>query len=272
MNSITMIEPAELVEQPRSAVAPAIPTSALSVVTPAQLVARALEQGASVEVLERLMALQVQQEQINADREKREVEREQRDAVKAFNAAFAAFRGEDLRVLKDKCRTSGPLSGQKYASLHGFVKATKDALSRHGLGVRWDVTKDEPDWIEVTCILKHSQGHFETVSMGGPPDAGPARNVLQARHSTVSYLERYTLKAICGLAEEEDDDDGNGGSQSASAETALMDEGRSAAMEGVKSLTDWWGKLTAKQRSAMNKEFGALRKAAEQADRSVRHG
>ncbi len=31
--------------------------------------------------------------------------------------------------------------------------------------------------------------------MGGPPDAGGAKNALQARASTKSYLERYTLKA-----------------------------------------------------------------------------
>lgn len=29
--------------------------------------------------------------------------------------------------------------------------------------------------------------------------------------SAVSYLERYTLKAILGVSEQEDDDDGNGG-------------------------------------------------------------
>lgn len=46
--------------------------------------------------------------------------------------------------------------------------------------------------------------------MGGPPDAGGAKNAIQARASTKTYLERYTLKAITGLSEQEDDDDGNG--------------------------------------------------------------
>lgn len=44
--------------------------------------------------------------------------------------------------------------------------------------------------------------------MGGPPDAGGAKNAIQARSSTVSYLERYTLKAITGLSEGGDDTDG----------------------------------------------------------------
>jgi hypothetical protein len=63
--------------------------------------------------------------------------------------------------------------------------------------------------MEVTCYLRHVQGHEESVSMGGPPDAGGAKNAIQARASTKSYLERYTLKAICGVAEGGDDTDGN---------------------------------------------------------------
>ncbi len=45
--------------------------------------------------------------------------------------------------------------------------------------------------------------------MGGPPDAGGAKNAIQARASTKTYLERYTLKAITGLSEQNDDTDGN---------------------------------------------------------------
>jgi hypothetical protein len=47
--------------------------------------------------------------------------------------------------------------------------------------------------------------------MGGPPDAGGAKNPIQARASTITYLERYTLKAICGVAEGGEDDDGQSG-------------------------------------------------------------
>lgn len=175
---------------------------AIANTSPAGMILAAIGQGAQGADLERVEKMLELQEKW-----------EKREAEKAFNKAFAAFRGEDLSVLKDRARTAGPLSGQKYATLHAFVKATKSALSKHGLGVRWSVTRDEPEWIEVTCILKHEQGHCETVAMGGPPDTGPARNALQARHSTVSYLERYTLKAICGLAEEDDDDDGSGGAK-----------------------------------------------------------
>lgn len=58
--------------------------------------------------------------------------------------------------------------------------------------------------------------------MGGPPDAGGAKNAIQARASTKTYLERYTLKAITGLSEQADDDDGNGKGAKGSADEVFM--------------------------------------------------
>lgn len=140
-----------------------------------------------------------------------QVQWEQREAEKTYNVAFAAFKAEAVTVLKGRTVTDGPLKGRSYAELHDVVDAVTPALSRHGLSASWKVTKDDRDWIEVTCTLKHVGGHAESVSMGGPPDTGGAKNALQARASTKTYLERYTLKAICGVAEGGDDDDGNGG-------------------------------------------------------------
>lgn len=154
----------------------------------------AVESGANLEMLEKLIQLQ---------------ERMQRaEAVKAYNEAFAAFKSEAVRILRDKLISAGPLNGKRYASLQSVIQAITPALSAHGLSASWKLTKDEPGWLEVTCVLKHVGGHSESVSMGGPPDAGGAKNAIQARASTVSYLERYTLKAITGTSEEDDDDDG----------------------------------------------------------------
>lgn len=139
------------------------------------------------------------------------------EAAKAYNAAFSAFKSEAVEIVKNKGVTDGPLKGKRYAELFSVVNAVTPALSRHGLGASWKITKDEKDWIEVTCTLKHVLGHAESVSMAGPPDTGGAKNAIQARASTVTYLERYTLKAVCGLAEQGDDSDGAGGAK-------LMDE------------------------------------------------
>jgi hypothetical protein len=133
------------------------------------------------------------------------------EARKAFNVAFAAFKAEAIDIVKNKKVTDGPLKGKAYAELFSVVNAVTPALSRHGLSASWRLTKDEKDWIEVTCTIRHVLGHSEVVSMAGPPDSGGAKNAIQARASTITYLERYTLKAACGLAEQGDDNDGNNG-------------------------------------------------------------
>ncbi|MFA5633136.1 MAG: ERF family protein [Porticoccaceae bacterium] len=133
-------------------------------------------------------------------------------AKKAFDQAFAAFKAECVEISKKGKVKGGPLDGRSYAKLHDWVSAATPALSRHGLSSFWRLTRDDKDWIEVTCYLRHVGGHEESVSMGGPPDSGGSKNAIQARASAKSYLERYTFKAITGLSEQDDDDDGNGGS------------------------------------------------------------
>ena len=130
------------------------------------------------------------------------------EAQRAFNAAFADFKAEAVEVARNREVTDGPLKGRRYAELVSFVEAAVPALSKHGLSHSWAITRDDKDWIEVTCIIEHSLGGNKKVSLGGAPDSGGAKNSLQARISTVTYLERATFKAACGLAEKGDDDDG----------------------------------------------------------------
>lgn len=175
--------------------------------TPADLLRIAVEGGADLDRLEKLMGLQERWEA--------------KEAKRAYDAAFAAFKAEAITILKGRKVTDGPLKGKSYAELHDIVNAVTPALSKHGLSSSWKLTIDEKDWMQVTCYLRHVNGHEESVSMGGPPDAGGAKNAIQARASTKTYLERYTLKAITGLSEQDDDDDGRGAQR---ADTAVRDE------------------------------------------------
>jgi hypothetical protein len=134
---------------------------------------------------------------------------EAREARKQFSVAFAAFKAEAVSVIRNKQVTDGPLKGKSYAELFAVVDAVAPALSKHGLSHSWKVTKEEKDWIEVTCFLSHVAGHSESVSFGGPPDTGGAKNAIQARASTKTYLEKYTLLSILGLSSKDADTDGN---------------------------------------------------------------
>lgn len=224
------------------------PTRTAVVATPSDLLRMAVEQGADIDRLERLMLLQERWEASQAR--------------KAYDEAFAAFKAEAVRIVKNKGVTDGPLKGKRYAELFAVVNAITPALSKHGLGASWRLSKDDKDWIEVTCTLKHVGGHADSVSMGGPPDSGGAKNAIQARASTVSYLERYTLKAITGLSEQDDDSDGGGGGETGEDEE-LLEGFRDAAMGGESALRTHYEKH--KPSEAFWRKHAASLKAAAKA-------
>lgn len=198
--------------------------ASLVVMSPGQLVSQLMQQGGSMDLsaMERLMGLQERWEA--------------NEARKAYNVAFAAFKAEAVRILKNQKVTDGPLKNKSYAELHSVVDAVTPALSRHGLSASWRLTKDEKDWIEVTCKLEHTGGHSESVSMGGPPDAGGAKNAIQARASSVTYLSRYTLKAITGVAEGGEDDDGNGGAPDTRLDLYTLKAAAASTMEELQAV------------------------------------
>ena len=234
----------EIIEMPANQVQTLAPTS------PMGMMMAAMGQGASLDQLEKMMGMQVAWET--------------REAEKAYNRAFAEFKAEAVRILKATKVTNGPLAGKSYAELHNVVDAVTPALSRHGLSASWKLTKDERDWLEVTCILKHVDGHSESVSMGGPPDVGGAKNALQARASSKSYLERYTLKAICGVAEGGDDTDGNTPAPTVPLE--LLAAARDAAMGGWPALAKHIKSLTPADRALLEPASYELKKAAKAVD------
>ena len=214
--------------------------------TPADLVRYAMDSGADLDRLEKLMQLQIAWEQ--------------REAEKAYNRAFAKFKASGVKIIKGTTRKLGPLAGTKYAELFTVVNAITGALSENGLSASWQITRDEPKWIEVTCTLKHASGFSESVSMGGEPDIGGAKNTIQARASTIQYLERYTLKAITGLAEQDDDSDGN-----AVDDSGELDSWRATALEGLKALQARY-QAEPPMKSFWSKHSVSLKDAAKQAD------
>jgi hypothetical protein len=225
---------------------------ALADTSPASMMLTAMRQGASLEQVEKMMALQERWEASQAR--------------KSYNAAFSSFKAEAVRIVKNKHVTAGPLQGKSYAELFAVVDALTPALSRHGLSASWKLTKDEPQWMEVTCYLRHVDGHEESVSMGGPPDAGGAKNAIQARASTKSYLERYTLKAVCGVAEGGEDDDGAGGPKVAEIPAELLQAARDASMGGWKHFAAWIKGRTENERKLLEPESDRLKQAAKEAD------
>lgn len=157
-------------------------------VTPAQMLSMAVEQGADLDKLEKLMELQ--------DRW------EASQAKKAYVVAMSEFRRECPTIEKTR---SG--HNTKYAGLSESIDQIKSLLAQCGLSHSWR-TEQSDALVKVTCTVTHIEGHSENTSLSGAPDTSGSKNSIQAIGSTVSYLQRYTLFAILGLASQEMDTDG----------------------------------------------------------------
>lgn len=133
------------------------------------------------------------------------------EARKAFNEAFAAFKAEAVEVIKRKEVNFATAKGRtqyKHAELSDVVEAVGPALSKHGFSWSW-TPEQKNGRIFISCTLLHRLGHEKSVTMDAPADESGGKNTIQAIVSTTTYLERHTLKAVCGISEKGDDNDGN---------------------------------------------------------------
>ena len=131
-------------------------------------------------------------------------EHDKDQARKAYHAAMADFQAEAPKIIKTQdghnCR---------YAALSDIVAVIAPKLSEHGLSHSW-VTSTDDKVISVTCKITHALGHSEETALSAGPDGSGSKNAIQAIGSTITYLQRYTLKAALGIAEGGQDDDGAG--------------------------------------------------------------
>ncbi len=128
-------------------------------------------------------------------------------AKKAYSAAMTAFKANPPEIIKDKTVSYGQTS-YNHASLGNVTSCINVALSKHGLSASW-LTGQSEGGIQVTCRISHIHGHSESTSLSAPPDDSGKKNKIQQISSTITYLERYTLLALTGLATYEGDDDAN---------------------------------------------------------------
>lgn len=154
--------------------------------TPMDMLNTAVSQGAGIEVLEKLMALQ---ERYEANQ-----------ARKAFDAAISKAKAEMTPIV----RNATGHNAKRYADFSAISRAIDPILSRYGLSYRFKTSQS--DRINVTCILSHEEGHSEETTLSGPADTSGSKNAIQAIGSTLSYLSRYSLMASLGLAASNDDD------------------------------------------------------------------
>ena len=129
-------------------------------------------------------------------------------AKKAYVQAMAKFKKKPPEIFKDKAVSYGQTE-YSHASLHNVTVTINSELSKHGLTASWQTSQDNGS-VQVTCKITHVLGHSEETRLSAAPDVSGSKNPIQAIGSTVTYLQRYTLLALTGLATADQDDDGKG--------------------------------------------------------------
>ena len=121
------------------------------------------------------------------------------ESVKEIALALAKFQANVGNVTKD---STNPFFKSKYASLESVISTVRPVLASYSLSF-----SQFPDEDGLTTILLHSSGewmmsHAKLIIKDQTP---------QGHGSAITYLRRYALSAVLGIATE-DDDDGNAAS------------------------------------------------------------
>ena len=163
--------------------------------TPMDMLERAVSSNAGVEVISKLMDLQDRWQASHARR--------------SFDEAMAAAKAEIPVIMKNRevdFTSSKGRTNYRHEDLAEIARTVDPILTKNGLSYRFRTTSQPNEPVSVTCVVSHRLGHSEENTLTAGRDESGNKNSIQAVGSTVTYLQRYTLKAALGLAASNDDD------------------------------------------------------------------
>lgn len=163
--------------------------------TPMDMLNRAVSQGANIDVLEKLMGLQERWEA--------------GQARKAFDEAMASAKAEIPIINKNRTVDFTSQKGRthyRHEDLAEVARTVTPILAKHGLSYRYRTSSAPNEPVTVTCVVSHRGGYCEENTLSAGRDESGNKNSIQAVGSTITYLQRMTLKAALGLAASDDDD------------------------------------------------------------------
>jgi len=141
----------------------------------------------------------------------------QSEAINELATALSAAQGEIQNAEKS---SDNPFFGSKYADLAEVLNQTRPVASAHGLSVSQFPFSDGDD-VGVESILMHSSGQWmkskiqlpiQDFAEGELDNKGNQKHVNWGQESgkILTYLRRYSIAAIFGIAQEDVDGNING--------------------------------------------------------------
>lgn len=118
---------------------------------------------------------------------------------------FAALSKAQGEVENASKASSNPHFKSKYADLAEILNTVRPTFSAHGIAIIQSSAYDG-QMVTVSTVLAHSTGGF----ISSAASCVPAKTDGQGIGAATTYLRRYALAAMAGIAQE--DDDGNSAS------------------------------------------------------------
>ncbi len=189
---------------------------------------------------------------------------EDRNAVKAFNAAFKVFRAECPEIRKTQVVQAGSFA-YTFAPLDEIDRVVRPHLEAHGFSYWWDSDTNGGE-ITVTCKLEHEAGHSKESHFTCPFTSKAGMSDQQKHASALTYGKRQSLTSVLGLSTTDADTDGGAPlSRIDESQAALLDELiRDSKADRAKFLKH--AKVD-KVEDILQESYGALVKALEEKKR-----
>lgn len=176
------------------------------------------------------------------------------ESIASLAGALAKAQAEIENASKN---AANPHFKSKYADLAEVLNTARPVLAKHGLSVsQWPGFADGVVTLET--LLAHSSGEWISNVASAPIGKLDAQGV----GSALTYLRRYSLAAVAGIAQE--DDDGNGAVKRPAVQP-IPAELTQAAKLGVEAFRSAW-KACKTRANVTPDQLAELKKTAEAAD------
>jgi hypothetical protein len=223
---------------------------------PGTLLRLAVESGAEVDKLEKLMDLQ---------------ERWQKEqARRAYFSAMNCVQAKVQPIVRDSFNSQ---TNSKYAKLEKVHKILHPITTEEGFSLSFgEGDSTQPNKIRIECDCMHRDGHMQhyhvDLDMDDKGMAGKTNKTLvHGKGSTITYARRYLEAMIFDLSFLNEDDDGNGGESCVTPEQAEeldrliieTDTNRAAFMKwaGVAMLAHFPARMLNEAKRMLAKKAGA---------------
>lgn len=115
---------------------------------------------------------------------------------------FAALSKAQAEMETAELSSENPFFKTRYADLAAIVKASRPALTKHGLAIIQQIITHEDAQTMLHTMLCHNSGQWVESRVR----IVPPKNDVQSIGSYITYLRRYSIAAICGIVSSDDDD------------------------------------------------------------------